>query len=375
MASPLWGACSTGMPPVSRSNADLSPPAGFGVEVPPPSVSVEELPFVSVVIATRERAHHLTGCLESFRQLDYPGYELIVVDNVPLTGTTAEAVEAARPHLPQLRYVVESTPGSSAARNRGISEARGDIIAFTDDDVVVGSQWLRGFVRGFRSATDVGCVTGLVLPYELETLAQVWFEQYGGFCRGFERRVFDLNPDCGETPLYPYTPGSFGAGASMAFRADVIRQLQGFDPCLGPGTRARAGEDLDVFLRVILRGHRLVYEPSTLVWHRHRKSYPELKRQIHDYGMGMACLATKLLLRPPTCLEVIKRLPRGVVFLLSPSSPKNASKITGYPILLSVTELLGMLRGPSAYLSSRLQVASRTRSRSLPKMGKVGETL
>lgn len=374
MAKPLFGTRPNGIGARAGSATHARQPAGSLFPPSPPFLFGEELPFISVVIATRERAHLLSGCLESFRELDYPRYELILVDNAPVTDSTAEAVEAARQYLPNLRYVVESTPGSSRARNRGVAEARGEIIAFTDDDVIVGSNWLRGFVRGFRSADQVGCVTGLILPHELETTSQIWFEQYGGFSRGFERRIFDLNLHHGATPLYPYTPGSFGAGASMAFRADVIRQLEGFDPCLGPGTRAKGAEDLDLFLRVILGGHRLVYEPSTVVWHRHRRSYPELKRQIHDYGLGMACLATKLLLTPATCVEVIKRFPRGVVFLLSPSSPKHASKIPGYPLTLSLTEMLGMLRGPSAYLSSRLRATVGAQVL-LRRVGNVGETL
>jgi hypothetical protein len=131
-----------------------------------------------------------------------------------------------------------------------------------------------------------------------------------------------------------------------------LRDLGGFDTELGPGTPAKGGEDLDLFLRVILRGGRLVYEPSSVAWHRHRRHYPELRRQIHEYGIGLAALITKLLFGPATGLEILRRVPQGLVFLLSPSSPKHASKVAGYPPVLSFLELAGMLKGPLAYLRS-----------------------
>jgi GT2 family glycosyltransferase len=347
------------LPPISAWS-EPAIPAGINA---PCSVAEDDLPPVSVVIATRGRPDALASCLESIRKVDYPTFEVIVVDNAPEDCETARVVGLASEGLPQLRYVVERTPGASVAKNRGVAEASSEIIAFTDDDVVVAEGWLRGLVRGFESVAGVGCVTGLVLAAELETPSQLWFEQYGGFSRGYGRKVFDSDPGSGETRIYPFSPGAFGAGASAAFRADVLHALGGFDPSLGPGTVARGGEDLDLFLRVVLSGHRLVYEPSAVAWHRHRREYPELRRQIHDYGVGLTALITKLLLSRETAWEVIKRVPHGLALLLSPTSPKNASKLTGYPPVLSLLELAGMARGPFAYLRSRSCAAAPDRRR------------
>jgi O-antigen biosynthesis protein len=340
--------------------APLSSP-GLPAGSAPSSLPEEDLPPISIVIATRDRAHSLAACLESLRKVEYPSFEVIVVDNAPENSETARVVGLASDDLPRLRYLVERTPGGSVARNRGIAEARGDVIAFTDDDVVVSRDWLRGLIRGFRSVPGVGCVTGLVLAAELETPSQLWFEQYGGFSRGYQRRVFDARPGSGDTRIYPFNAGAFGAGASAAFRADLLRELGGFDPNLGPGTPAKGGEDLDLFLRVVLSGHRLVYEPTAVAWHRHRREVPELREQIHDYGVGLASMIMKLLLTRATTWEVIRRMPHGLVLLLSPTSPKNASKLAGYPPILSFLELAGMARGPFAYLRSRCRSMAQGR--------------
>ena len=82
--------------------------------------------------------------------------------------------------------------------------ARGNILAFTDDDVIVDPYWLVGLVRGFSITEHVACVTGLILPAELETQAQFLFEEYCGFTRGFIRRVYDLKENRPKLPLHPY---------------------------------------------------------------------------------------------------------------------------------------------------------------------------
>src|SRR5215467_5793666 len=178
---------------------------------------VAQAPFVSVIVPTRDRPEQVRRCLQSLLALHYPRYEIIVVDNAPGSRATAELIQQTYSDVPQVHYVREDHPGSSQARNRGIIAARGEILAFADDDVVIDRYWLVELVRAFSRADDVACVTGLVLPVELETPPQFWIEEYGGFSKGFARRIFDMTENHPKTPLYPYTAGSLGTGANMAF--------------------------------------------------------------------------------------------------------------------------------------------------------------
>jgi phosphoheptose isomerase/GT2 family glycosyltransferase len=311
-------------------------------------------PFVSVVIATRDRPETLNACLQSLVSLDYPQYEIVVVDNAPRTQATVNLFGRAYAQLSQVRYVREDRPGLAWARNRGIAEARGDVIAFTDDDVVVDRHWLAGLAEGFAAADDVACVTGLILPLEIETQAQAWFEQFGGFSKGFTRRIFDTAAHHPNDPLFPYAAGRFGSGNNMAFRSSVLRALGGFDPALGAGALV-GGEDLDAFFRLITNGYVLVYQPSAIVHHLHRRDYATLCKQLSDGSVG-GYLTKAVIEQPQLLLDIARKLPRGLVYALSPRSPKNAHKRPDYPKELTRVERWGLLRAPVAYMRSRRRV-------------------
>ncbi len=121
----------------------------------------------SVVVATRERPAALHRCLESLLELDYPEYEIVVVDNAPRTSATRELVASDR-FCGRVKHVREPQAGLAAAHNRGVAEVSGAFVAFTDDDVTVDRLWLLELARGFELAEHVGCVTGMIIPAELE---------------------------------------------------------------------------------------------------------------------------------------------------------------------------------------------------------------
>ena len=334
-------------------------PEGLSGPAMPRCVEVREqclarAPFVSVIVPTRDRPERLQLCLRSLMALRYPQYEIIVVDNAPSTSATVDFIQQIYGDVPQVRYVREDHVGASWARNCGMMAARGEILAFTDDDIVVDADWLVGLVEAFSLADNVACVTGLLLPLELETPAQFWIEEFGGFGKGFRRRIFDMKENHPNSPLHPYTAGQFGSGAIMAFTAAFLHSVGGFDPTLGPGTPAQGGEDLSLFFQAVIRGYKLVYEPASLGYHPHYREYVGLRKQIYNYGVGLVAYLMKILLDNPRLLfDFITKVPYGLYFALSARSSKNRKKSSHYPKELTRLERVGMLYGPFAYLWSR----------------------
>jgi len=334
-----------GLPPTLADQAPLVPPT-------PPAALPADLPSVAVVVCTLRRPQALRRALQSLAAVPAPDFEVVVVDNAGGDPATRDVVEAAGFGAGRIRLVQEPRRGLSRARNAGLAAVTADVVAFTDDDVVVDPGWVGALAVHFRDAPVHG-VTGLTLPVELETPAQVWFEEFGGFSRGFKRQRYDP-PALRTSTLYPYTPGRFGSGANMAFRRTALLAAGGFDVALGAGTPARGGEDLDMFLTVLLAGGTLVYEPAALAWHQHRREHDELVRQVRDYGTGLTAMLTKRMLNGPAERRALARRVRGGLrHLLSSSSEKNMYKGPGFPSALTRWERAGMVVGPVAYARSR----------------------
>lgn len=305
------------------------------------------LPMVSIVIPTRDREHELERVLRTLLLLEGPEFEVIIVDNAAKTDATRQMVAKHFANDERVRYVSQSRPGISPARNRGVVEAKGEIVAFTDDDVVVDRHWLRAIVRAARKYPQADAISGPVLPAEFETQPQLWFEEFGGFNKGFSPRVFTKEPQPGDRFLYPYTAGSYGSGNNIAFWTESVRAMGGFDEQLGVGSPTRSGEDLDMYLRIILDGGMIVYEPAAIISHFHRSDYDGLRKQLFNYGVGLSAVYTKWLLKQP--ISILRRVPQGLWYLLSPSSGKNEQRSTAFPKEMGRAELRGMLRGPFAY--------------------------
>lgn len=329
-----------------------------------------DAPFATVVVCTRDRPDSLPRALRSLASLRYPRYEILVVDNAPRTDATAELVHASFRETP-IRYVREDRPGLSWARNRALVEARGDIVAFTDDDVEVDEYWLAELVAGFDAAELVVCTTGLTPPIRLETRAEVWREQFAPFNkRGFERQVFDMAENRPDNPAFPYAGSIIGSGNNMAFRTLMLRDLGGFDPALGAGTKALAGEDFAAFFRVLTAGYRAVYTPSAIAWHMHRQDYPALRKQLRGYGISLTALLTRYLIDDPRLLvEFAARAPYGLYYMLGSRSPKNRRRRRDFPRELTLLERKGILYGPLAYVLSLRETVKLTREHGPIRLG------
>jgi GT2 family glycosyltransferase len=256
-------------------------------EKPAPSPSTR-LPSISVAVCTRDRPDDLRACLNALCDLEHPPLEILVIDNAPRTNGTRQLVEAMQRSpigTARIRYLLEPKPGLDWARNCAITEACGEIVAFTDDDVIVDPGWTAALAKAFGENSDVMAVTGLVEPYELETEAQFLFEELGGFSRGYNRRWYHTDANDLIAAVHGGA-GKFGTGANMAFRRCLFQNIGTFDPALDVGTPTRGGGDLDMFFRVLKTGNTLVYEPAAVVRHRHRMSYGALYNQIRNNGVG-----------------------------------------------------------------------------------------
>lgn len=299
---------------------------------------------ISIVVCTRNRTAQLSTCLETLLALDYSSYEIIIVDNAPSDNATYDLAT----RLP-VRYVRENRPGLDWARNRGIKEARYDIIAFTDDDVRVDPYWLQSIAKTFINKEVMGA-SGYVAPAELATKSQHVFElQYGGMGHGFKRRVLAKKTLSTKRLLWA---SSFGIGANMAFRKEVFQKIGDFDTALDVGTPSHGGGDIEMFHRLVRNGHLFVYEPSMLIWHYHRREDKALRRQIFDNGRSFGCYLIDCFLKKTINRASIVKF--FVVDWLWKWNLKNLlSRRTKIPKELSAMELYGMLTSPFAYWKTK----------------------
>ncbi|MFP4088195.1 MAG: glycosyltransferase family 2 protein, partial [Desulfobacteraceae bacterium] len=233
--------------------------------------------------------------------------------------------------------------GLDFARNRALIEARGDLLAFIDDDVVVDSGWLAGLMEAWVQYPDAAAFTGQVLPYDLATPAQIIFEQRGGFRRGFDTVCYGR--DLAGHPAYPYNAGIFGTGANVAFKRSVLKRLNGFDEALDTGPPLPAGGDHDIFCRLIRGGYQIVYEPSFLVFHEHRRDRKALLRQYWSWGLGVMALADKWRGKDPSAQPKIRYLIRA---WFREHLSELISALTGrtyVPVYMLLAEMAGGMAG------------------------------
>jgi len=306
----------------------------------------------TIAICTRDRTDDLRRCLSALQRLPDDGQEILVIDNCPSTDDTLRLVKS----YPHIRYIREDRPGLNVARNRALREARHGIVAFNDDDAVPEPGWLRALLYHFADKR-VLAVTGLTLPLELETTAQEWFERRSPFQRGFQSKTYHLF--CWP-PLFA---GRVGAGANMALRRSVVDAVGPFDEALDAGTPTHSGGDTEMFSRILVSGHHIVYEPTAVSWHRHRRTWDALQQALYGYGVGTYALWTRQFLfdRELTIPYLAwswfgnDQLPELVKSLL-----KRPDSI---PLTLLLAELKGCLVGPFAYFASRRQLRRHSPTR------------
>jgi glycosyltransferase involved in cell wall biosynthesis len=238
---------------------------------------------ISVVVCTHRRTHYLPELLDALLRLEPAPFEVIVVDNDPGDADCRAAVEQA-----SFCYVREDRRGLDNARNAGVRAARGDVVAFTDDDCVPSVRWLAPVGRAFAHP-GVAAVTGPAFPHVLDTPARVRMERQASLARGLWRFAFDWRT------MSPLHAAAIGVGANMAFKRERLLALgpEPFAPELDAGTETESGGDTYLLSRLLAAGERVVYEPEMHVFHRHRPDGAALHRAVLGYGIGLSAALTK----------------------------------------------------------------------------------
>jgi glycosyltransferase involved in cell wall biosynthesis len=276
--------------------------------------------------------------------LDYPAYEVLVIDNASRDERTREVV-AATP----FRYIYEPRVGLNQARNRGACEAAYDLLAYTDDDVVVSPGWLRGIAAAFAQpdVAEVAVVTGLVVPLEMETRAQWLFEQYGGMGKGTQPRSFQRHT---LPPLNLIAAHNVGVGANMALSRPALQQLGLFDVTIGVGTPAQGAGDLDIFHRAMVAGFALRYAPAAMVRHQHRRDLDALRRQLYQNGRAFGVYLLKIWVRRSVPRRHVIRFAAGWFsgWLLARLIACTLGRLR-FPLALVLAELEGAMHAPWAW--------------------------
>ncbi len=298
----------------------------------------------TIAVCTRDRPDELRECLASLLRMPDDGQEMLVIDNCSVSDEPRQIVAAH----PRIRYFREERPGLNTARNRVLREAQGEFVAFIDDDARADSFWLRNLLANFDSPL-VAAVTGLTMPLELETSAQVAFERYSPFGRGFRRVCFDTDW------VSPASAGKVGAGVNMALRRDAVRRLGGFFAGFDAGTPTRSGGDYDMFTRILAAGYQIIYDPAALNWHHHRRDWEALKHTIRGYGTGVYASYTHSLLMYGE-FGVFKSAWGWFRYQQWPTFLRALRQVDRDTLDLLFAEFRGCLSGPFAYFDARRQL-------------------
>jgi glycosyltransferase involved in cell wall biosynthesis len=250
----------------------------------------ERDPASSVLICTRNRPQHLKRCLSFVAQLDFPNFEVVVVDNGSHDGA-AERLAAEH----GARYVVEEVVGLSRARNRGLEVCRGEFIAFIDDDAIPEADWLTQLVKAFETP-EVMAVTGRVAHPD-DTPVGPNHPLYPRFivaesaAAGIDRKT----PNWFELVNF----GGVGIGANMAFRRRGLQELKGFDLRLGRSAPLLGNEETYAFFSLVRRGYQVVYNPHAIVRHPCGALRRELRTRYLKDLYGSAAYASFLFFEEP----------------------------------------------------------------------------
>ncbi len=250
-----------------RPKPALSAVARAFAAAPFPAADRSQWPMVSVLVCAYNAAGTLADCLDALEALDYPAFEIILVND----GSTDDTSAIARRYR-RVRVVDTPPGGLSVARNVALAHATGEIVAYTDADVRVHPQWLTYLVQPFRERDVAGAGGPNVVPPD-----DPWLAQCVARAPGAPTHVML------DDVIAEHVPG-----CNMAFRREALLALGGFNPIFGS-----AADDVDVCWRFQAVGAEIGFAPAAFVWHHHRSSVRAYWRQQFGYGKSEAWLTRR----------------------------------------------------------------------------------
>src|SRR5579872_229090 len=241
-------------------------------------------PILSVVVCTRNRLSKLHRCVEALRSVTTArDWELVIVDNGSTDGTSKylASIDHTRLNRAQVTTVCEPRRALAAARNTGWRIARGDIVAFTDDDCYVSRDYVDAVIQVFEDDPHLGFVGGRILLFDASDY----------------RITIQESPDRREFRPRTFIATGVVQGANLAFRRTALAQIGGFDEHLGAGTPFPC-EDIDAAAAVLWSGVAGVYDPRQVVFHHHgRRTEHAAQALMRIYDTGRGAYYAKYILR------------------------------------------------------------------------------
>ena len=234
------------------------------------NIGDKDLPAVTVVVPVYQGEKCIGECIESLLALDYPKekIEIIIVDN----NSTDKTVEIVKKY--SVKCIVETKRGACCARNTGYRNASYGLIAFTDSDCIADKKWIRELVKHFKDEKVGGC-GGHLEPTPPKNIIEeyVIYKDILSQERALKR----------ERVSFPFL-----ITANAIYRKKTLDEVNGFDENFIVG-----GEDADLSWRINWAGHKIVFEPKAIVYHKHRTTLASLLKQIKSYGSGTSYLFWK----------------------------------------------------------------------------------
>lgn len=230
------------------------------------------IPFISVIIPARNAQRTIKKCIDSVLNLNYPSFELIVVNDGSSDDTTKILAG-----YPQVKILDTPGVGPSQARNMALKQAQGEFVAFTDADCIVDSNWLRELLRGFEDERVVG-VGGIQRSPQDESI--------------FAKQVHDFLSIFGFVAEYMQSANNIcktkhNPSCNVMYRASVLRELGGFREDLWPG------EDVELDYRINKKGYLLKFNPEAVVYHYRPANLGDFSKMMFRYGKAQGRLVRR----------------------------------------------------------------------------------